>query len=204
MGILSASNTLTRFRIIDPVPQDLWPNILDKLKQFSFQDIDKTTEERSFGWVAFDHMLDTEWNSAPPAKGAYLAFALRLDTRRLSSAVLKKYVLMAMQEEDIRNQQQGKKYTSRERRTEIRENLKLRLMSQVLPVPAIFDVIWATDTNILYLTSTQNALIDLFSTQFTRTFELHIEPLTPYNLATTHLNETELAQLDALEQTIFS
>lgn len=204
MGILSASSTLTRFRLIDAVPETLWPTVLDKLKQFAFQDIDNTFEERSFGWVSFEDMLDTEWNSAPPAKGAYIAFALRLDTRRIPAAISKKYVLMSMRDEKIRMQEQGKQFISRERRTELRDLVKQRLMSKVLPIPAIFDVVWATDTNIIYLASTRSPIIDMFSTHFTRSFELHLEPLTPYTVATLKLDETDIAKLDSLEQTLFS
>ena len=49
-----------------------------------------------------------QWRSAPPEKGAYLAFALRLDTRRIPPAVLKKYVTIALREEG-RIKEQGKK-----------------------------------------------------------------------------------------------
>lgn len=204
MGILSVSNTLTRFCVIDDVPQALWPTVPDKLKQFAFRDIDDNTfEVRSFGWVAFEHMLDTQWASAPPEKGVYLAFPLRLDTRRISPAVLKKHLLVALEEEEKRIREQGKKYISHERRADLRETVKQHLMSKALPIPAIFDVVWATDTNIIYLASTRSALIDLFTTQFTKTFEQHLEPLTPYTVATMHLDSAEITKLDTLEQTPF-
>ena len=95
MGILSASCSFTRFKITEPVPKELWMEIPAKLRQFAFQDIDDIAEERGWGWTSFEDMLDMQWRSAPPEKGAYLAFALRLDTRRIPPAVLKKYVTIA-------------------------------------------------------------------------------------------------------------
>jgi hypothetical protein len=96
MGILSASCSFTRFKITEPVPKELWMEIPAKLRQFAFQDIDDIAEERGWGWTSFEDMLDMQWRSAPPEKGAYLAFALRLDTRRIPPAVLKKYVTIAL------------------------------------------------------------------------------------------------------------
>lgn len=91
-----------------------------------------------------------QWRSAPPEKGAYLAFALRLDTRRIPPAVLKKYVTIALREEEGRIKEQGKKFIARDRKNELRDQVKLRLMGRFLPIPAVFDVAWATDTNIVY------------------------------------------------------
>ena len=108
MGILSASCSFTRFKITEPVPKELWMEIPAKLRQFAFQDIDDIAEERGWGWTSFEDMLDTQWRSAPPEKGAYLAFALRLDTRRIPPAVLKKYVTIALREEEVRIKEQGK------------------------------------------------------------------------------------------------
>lgn len=203
MSLLGTSCSFTRFRIADPVPQELWMNIPAKLKQFAFQDIDDIPEERAWGWTSFEDMLDTQWRSAPPEKGAYLAFALRLDTRRIPPAVLKKHVMIALREEEVRIKEQGKKFIARDRKTELRDQVKLRLMGRFLPIPAVFDVVWATDTGIVYLASTQSKLIELFMNHFTLTFDLHLEPLTPYALAATLLDEASLSRLDNLEPTSF-
>ena len=175
MGILSASCSFTRFKITEPVPKELWMEIPAKLRQFAFQDIE----------------------------GAYLAFALRLDTRRIPPAVLKKYVTIALREEEGRIKEQGKKFIARDRKNELRDQVKLRLMGRFLPIPAVFDVAWATDTNIVYLASTQTKLIELFMNHFTLTFDLHLEPMTPYALAASMLDEKTLARLDDLEPTSF-
>lgn len=203
MGLLSASCSFTRFRILDPVPQELWGQIPAKLKQYSIQDIDDIPEERAWGWACFEDMLDTSWHSAPPEKGEYLAFALRLDTRRIPTAVLKKHLQLALRKEELQNLEQGKKFISRDRRTELRDQVRLRLLGRFLPIPAIFDVVWNTSTNIVYLASTQTKVAELFMNHFTLSFDLHLEPLTPYSLATTMLDEQAMAKLDMLQPTNF-
>ncbi len=204
MGLLNSSCSITRFRIMDDVPKDLWVDIPEKLKQFAFRDIDHVSEERSFGWTCFEDMLDTEWRTAPPQKAEYLAFSLRLDTRRVPAGVIKKHLALAMREEKEKNAQQNKQFISRERKKELKEQVILQLRSRFLPVPAEFHVLWATDTNVVWFASTQGKMIDMFMEYFTQTFNLHLEQMTPYALASTLLDENALNRLDRLEPTQFA
>lgn len=204
MGFLNSSASFTRFRLIEPVPQELWAKIPDKLRQFAFRDIDDIPEEQAYGWTSFEDMLDMEWTGAPPEKGSYLVFSLRLDTRRIPAGVIRKHVALAMKDENARLAEQGKKFISRERKKELKEQVLLKLRMRFLPVPAEFNVLWATDTGEIWFASTQGKMIDLFSEYFIRTFDLHLEPLTPYNLAVSLLGEEAASALDHLEPTIFA
>lgn len=172
-------------------------------RQFAFQDIDDIPEERSFGWTNFDDMLDTAWKVSPPEKAEYLAFSLRLDTRRIPPAVLKKHTRLALLEEERRIREQGKKFIARERKKEIAEQVKLRLRSRFLPIPAEFQVVWNTASSKIYLATTQTKIIELFQDIFTRTFDLHIEQLLPYSLALSLLGEEVSGRLDGVEPTRF-
>ena len=71
-----------------------------------------------------------------------------------------------------------------------------------LPIPAEFQVIWNTAESVVYFTSTQQKMLDLFEELFIKTFELHLVPLTPYELALTQSNENP--RLDTLEPTQFA
>lgn len=204
MGFISASTSFTRYRIIEEIPDTLWPELTDRLKKNAFQDIDHTADERSFGWVCFDDMLDPEWVTAPPEKGEFVTFGLRLDTRRTSAAVMKKHFTMALNQEMARMEKEGKKFVSRDRKKELREQTKLKLMARSLPVPAVFDVVWNIRTNVVYLSSSQAKLRSLFEDIFTMTFDLHLEPLTPYYLALSKLDEDQQQALDKLEPTEFA
>ena len=205
MGFASASCGFTRYRIVENIPPDLLSNIPSILRRYAFKDIDSMpSEERSLGWTSFDDMLDTEWNNAPPEKGAYLAFCLRLETRRIPPAVLKKHLAIALREEKRRMAEQGKQFVSRERKKELKEQVRLRLLAHFLPVPALFDVLWATDTGIVMFAATQRKILDAFEEKFTQSFELTLDQLTPYGLAAMSLSEHELARLDLIEATNFA
>ncbi len=202
---MSASAGMTRYRIVeDDIPSSLWHEIEDRLKRNAFRDIDGSAEERSFGWVSFDNMLDPEFALCPPEKGPYLTFTLRLDTRRIPPAVLKKHVAVAMNQAMQAMREQGKKFLAKEQKAEIRDQVELRLRARTLPIPACFDVIWDTNRQRVYIASTQSKLTELFEELFTHTFGLHLEPLTPYFLALDSIGVGRQAELDEFEPTVFA
>jgi DNA recombination-dependent growth factor C len=205
LGFLSASVGMTRYRIVEEdIPSSLWHEIEDRLKRNAFRDIDGSAEERSFGWVSFDNMLDPEFALCPPEMGSYLTFTLRLDTRRIPPAVLKKHVAVAMNQAMQAMREQGKKFLAKEQKAEIRDQVELRLRARTLPIPACFDVIWDTNRQRVYIASTQSKLTELFEELFTHTFGLHLEPLTPYFLALETLGAERRAELDEFEPTVFA
>ncbi len=204
MGFLNSSCSFTRFHLLDPVPNELWGKIPDILRQFAFRDIDDIPEERAFGWTSFEDMLDMNWSAAPPEKGSYLVFSLRQDTRRIPAGVVKKHLALAMKDEKVKMAEQGKNYISRERKKELKEQVMLKLRMRFLPVPAEFNVLWAVDTGMIWFASTQGKMVDLFVEYFIQSFNLHLEPLTPYNLAVSMLGEDVAAKLDMLEPTTFA
>ncbi len=203
MGFLSAGTSFVRYRVIDEVPKGLWPQVSDLLQEHCFQDIDQSSEERSFGWVSIDNMLDTTWNTAPVHKGEFLAFALRVDTRRISPAVFKKHYQQAFEDLSARVKEQGKKFIGREQKKELREQVRLRLLNRSLPVPAVFDVVWNPKKNHILFAGTQEKMRLLFEDLFTLTFKLHLEPLTPFFLAWNLLQDEQRRQLNEYEPAVF-
>jgi DNA recombination-dependent growth factor C len=205
LGFMSASVGLTRYRIVEEdIPSSLWHEIEDRLKRNAFRDIDGSAEERSFGWVSFDNMLDPDFALCPPEKGPYLTFTLRLDTRRIPPAVMKKHVTVALNQAMQAMREQGKKFLTKEQKTEIREQVELRLRARSLPIPACFDVVWDTTAQEVWIASTQSKLTELFEELFTHTFGLHLEPLTPYFQALKDLGPARQAELDGFEPTLFA
>lgn len=203
MGIMSSSVSLTRYRVVEKPGRDILAQVPEKLVRFAFRDIDNTADERSFGWVCFEDMLDTRWRKAPPEKGAYFAFALRLDTRRISPAVLKKHLQIAIESEMEKAKEDGKNFLSRDRKKEIREQITLKLRARTLPVPAVFEVVWDPGSNRVWFGTTNAKARNLFEDCFTATFDLNLEPLTPFFLALEKLGESKAARLENLEPTLF-
>lgn len=174
-----------------------------RLKRFAFVDIDQSAEERSFGWVCFDDLLDAEWKTSSPEKGEYLVFSLRLDTRRVSPAMFKKHWLLALKQKVAELPEQGRKYLTRDQKAELREHVRQRLLARSLLIPAVFDVVWSVRDNRVYLATTNAKIRTLFEDMFARTFELALEPLAPVVLAQEHLGEAVRHRLDEFEGAVF-
>lgn len=204
MGLLAASGGFTRYRIVGEVKDQILREAPDRLKKFAFNDIDNSAEERSFGWVAFEDYLDSEWRSAPPEKGHFLAFSLRLDTRRISPAVLKKYLRLAIDQEKEHMKDTGKAFLSKDRKKEIAERVRLSLMARALPIPAVFEAVWNTIDHVIWLCSTNGKVQELFEDLFTMTFDLHLEPQTPAYLGERILGVERALAIEHLEPSQFA
>ncbi len=204
MSFLKNSTSFTRYRIIDEVPKTLWPDLPDLLKKYAFKDIDDLPEDRGWGWACFEDMLDTEWREFPPQKGGdYITFMLRLETRRVPPAVIKKHLGLRLKDELAKVRETGKTYVSKERKREIKEQVMMVLKKRFLPIPAEFQVIWNTSTNTVFIATVAGKMLELFEEYFLHSFGLHLEQLTPYGLAASLLSETELDKFDQLEPTSF-
>jgi len=203
VGFLSASTGLTRYRLPDEVGVDVLSDVQRRLKRFAFVDIDQRMEERSFGWVCFDDLLDAQWLTAGPEKGPYLAFSLRLDTRRVPPSVFKKHWMIALRERQAQMATEGKKFLSKDQKTELREQVRQRLLMRSLPIPAVFDVVWSPRDNRVYLATTNGKVRALFEDLFARTFETELEPLTPVMLGLELLGEAAEGHLTGFEGSVF-
>jgi hypothetical protein len=204
VAILSTSLGLTRYRVVEAIPDSLWRESPKRLKDNAFRDIDATTDERSWGWCNIDNMLDMEWAESPPEKGHYLCFSLRLDTRRIPPAVFKKHCMIALSGELEQAKAEGKAFISKDRRREIREMVMLRLRARSLPVPAVFDAIWNMQTGRILFASTNAKAKTLFEDHFNLSFGLTLEPLTPFFLAASMLGgDAAIPRLEALESSNF-
>lgn len=203
MGFLNSSCSFSRFQIIDPVDNVLIMAIPDKLLQFAFRDIEDMPVMQAHGWTSFEDMFDDKWEASTPMVGQYAVFSLRLDTRRIPAGVIKKHVTLAVKEEKEKLAAVGKKFISRDRLKELKEQIILKLRQHFLPVPAEFNVLWDLQGSQVWLASTQGKVIDLFMEYFLTTFELHLEQLTPYALAVQLLGENAQDSLNALQATQF-
>ncbi len=204
MGLLAASGGFTRYRIVGEISDQILREAPDRLKKFAFADIDHSADERSFGWVALEDYLDTAWRGAPPEKGHYLAFSLRLDTRRVSPAVFKKHLRLALDAEKEVMKDTGKAFLSKDRKKEIAERVKLSLMARALPIPAVFEAVWNTLDHVIWLCSTNGKVQTLFEDLFTMTFDLHLEPQTPAYLAERIVGADRSLAIEQLEPSHFA
>ncbi len=179
MGFLSSSVSFVRYEVKGEKDPLLWENLPDILKQNSFSEIDEGVEELGVGWVSFDNLLDTQWEDSSPYRGEFVVFGFRMDRRKLSPAIFKKYYTLAL-DEFLEREGEKIRYIPRAIKQEIRENVRLKLLSRTLPIPAVFDVIWKFNDDLVYFSSINKGVRRLFEELFIKSFSLSLRPLTPW------------------------
>jgi hypothetical protein len=188
-----------RFSVEGEVPDSFWDFVAERVAAHSFQDIDDSLDEYSIGWVSVANMFDADFSYASYAAGDYVVLSLRVDERKVSSAVLKKCVLK--EEERLKRERQVPRL-SRSVKLEIRERVRTQLVRKSVPVPAVYDIIWSLANSTLFFFTTNKKAMVLLEEFFKETFGLSLVLQVPWNIAL-HLADPACAEnLDTLRPEI--
>ena len=131
MGLLTGSASLTRFSVVGELPESFWDFAAQRVSAMSFKDIDDTMDEYSIGWVSVADMFDASFAYSSYAAGDYIALTMRVDERKVTPSVLKKYV---MKEEERFKREKQIQRLNRAARLEIKERIRAELIRKSPPV----------------------------------------------------------------------
>jgi hypothetical protein len=189
-----------RYTVDTRLPENFWEFAAERISRFAFQDIDDTFDEYSIGWVSVDNMFDSTFEGASYAVADNIVLSLRIDERKVSKTLLKKYSLK--EEERIKKEHRAPRL-SRGHRQQIKEEVRLQLSKKAMPVPAVYDLSWSLADGILLFFSTsakaQSVLEDFFKECFGLTITLQV----PYITANHLLDGDEQERLQELVPAIF-
>ncbi len=180
MGSLSGSASFMRFSVEGELPDSFWDFVADRVAAHSFKDIDDSLDEYSIGWVSVANMFDADFSYASYAAGDYVVLSLRVDERKVSSAVLKKCVLK--EEERIKRERQVPKL-SRSVKLDIKERVRTQLVRKSVPVPVVYDLVWSLSDGTLFFFTTNKKAMVLLEEFFKETFDLSLVLQVPWNIA---------------------
>ena len=95
---------------------------------------------------------------------------------------------------------------SKRQRKDIKEWVWRSLLKRAIPQSNTYDMVWNTETSMLYFGSTGTKICDEFSEHFLKTFELDLSSLFPYSLAYQMLEDEEINPelLDDLRESSFA
>lgn len=177
MGFIKGTASYVRFAVEGELPENIWDFIADRIVSFAFKDIDDTYEESSLGWVSVTNMFDTDFKFASYASGNYVTLAMRLDERKVSASIVKKFV--QKEEERIKKEKEIPKI-SRSMRVEIKERIQNELMRKALPLPSVFDLCWNLENSTLLFFSTNKKAQAMLEDLFKESFGLTLIQQIPY------------------------
>ncbi|NLV24634.1 MAG: recombination-associated protein RdgC [Deltaproteobacteria bacterium] len=201
MGILSNTVSIRQFRVVGDKPAANLPAWAGtRLADFGFRSIEEGAEEQAIGWVEFDDPRESGFAAIHTfQRDHYFVFALRRDQRRLPATLFKQH--FQQEEADFLAAHPGFRRVPKQKREELREKLRLRLLAKTLPTPCLWDVVWDTDQDLVTFASLSASAGDLLVEQFRKTFGgLRLTPVHPYGRAMDILEEPLRARLVAANQ----
>ncbi|MCI5158890.1 MAG: DNA recombination-dependent growth factor C [Candidatus Electrothrix sp. AUS1_2] len=196
MGLLSGTASFTRFTVEGEVPENFWDFVAQRVTEHSFQDIDDTIDEYSVGWVSVADMFDSGFAFSSYAAGDYVILSMRMDERKVTPAVLKKFIA---KEESRIKQEKGLRRLSRSVRLEIKERLRAELVRKAPAIPAVYDLCWNTSDNTLLFFSNSRKAIALLEDLFRETFDLSLVMQIPWNTALQLADQATADKLNDLQ-----
>lgn len=200
MSFLKGTASFVRFSVEGELPENTLDFIADRIIAFSFKDIDDTYDEYSIGWVSVLNMFDSQFEYASYAAGDYITLTLRIDERKVSPAILKKFV--QKEEERVRLEKQLPKL-SRSMKVEIKDRIRTELMRKAIPIPATYELCWSLSDSTLLFFSTNKKAQALLEDYFKESFGLLIKQQIPYVTAEHLLDEEGVAKLERITPDIF-
>ncbi len=201
MSFLARSSSFVRFSVEGELPDNPLEFLADRISSFVFEDIDDTFEEYSVGWVSVLNMFDSAFAYGSHLYGDYVVLSLRVDERKVSPSILKKFT--QKEEERIKKEKQVPKL-SRTLRLEIKERIKTELTRKAMPVPAVYDLVWSLSESALYFFSTNKKAHMLLEDFFKDCFGLVLMLQIPFTTAGQLLSdEARQARLEQIAPEIF-
>lgn len=203
MGLLSASNSITRYVVKGHLKKPVLQTVAAGLNKNVISEIDDHASDKSVGWTSFETPYQPDFSGSNYVFGAYLAFALRIDRKSIPSTMVKKHFMI---ESARRLADSGRQYLSRSEKQTLKDNVVDQLNLKVPATPNVYDVIWNYENSVLWFFSNLKAANEELETLFLRSFDLSLIRVIPYTAAhlDPDLTDTEKDLLLKLSPTKFS
>lgn len=200
MGFLKGTASFVRYSVEGELPENALDYIADRVVSFSFEDIDDSYDEYSIGWVSVLNMFDSQFEYASYLAGDYITLTLRIDERKVSPAIVKKFV---QKEEQRLLREKELPKLSRVMKVEIKERVRTELLRKALPVPSTYELAWSLSDSSLFFFSTNKKAQALLEDYFNECFGLLIRQQIPYTTAERLLNDEQQERLERIGPDIF-
>lgn len=173
MAFDSGSITFKRFFVQGQSPKQADEALLDQLAGKAIgADSIQTADHSEIGWATGDHILDTEFDFAKNVIADGLYFALRIDTNKPPTELVRSYQKI---NEQAMLRATGREFLSKVQRREAKEQALSRLDSEaksgafrrMKQIP----VFWDLPRNELYFGSVSNAAMESLMLLFRETFD---------------------------------
>ena len=202
MSLLSASISITRYKVERRLKTPLLENVAVALKKNAISEIDDHSSEKVSGWTSFEKPYQPDFSGSNFVYGAYMVFALRIDKKTIPAKVVQKHFII---ESARRLAETGRQYLSRNEKQTIKDHVIEALYLKVPATPHVYDIIWNYEESFLWFFSNLRAANEELETLFLRSFDVTLIRMFPYTAAqlSSDLSDTEQDILLKLAPTNF-
>jgi DNA recombination-dependent growth factor C len=182
MGFLSATQSMSRYHILDAFDTEPMEQVRDGLIQHAIPTLENEYEEISAGWTPFESPYLPDFEQFSFVFGTYFLFSLRIDKKSIPAKLVHKQMAIEIEK---KKHASGRDFVSKNEKSEIKETVMDVLMQKMPAIPNVYDVLWDYDAGNLFLFTTQKAANEFFETIFFKSFNLKPVRLFPYTLVET-------------------
>jgi len=180
MGFLSASTSLTRYRVEGKLENPVMENIYAGLTRNAISDIDDDAAERAIGWTAFHEPFVPTFEGSSFTIGTYFLFSLRIDKKTIPAKVIQKYYAIELFK---KLKASGREFLSRNEKKMIKEHVINLLTLRIPATPNIYNLLWNHEEQSLWFFTNLKSACEELETFFLTSFHLKLIRLFPYTMA---------------------
>ena len=200
MGILSATTSVTRYRVKGELEKPIIDSIASGLQKYAVSDIDGQPSDQAVGWTSFQNPFIPVFEGSSFLIGTYILFSLRVDKKSIPPKLLQK---LYQDESAKKLKDLERDFLSSDEKKAIKEHIVQRLNQKVPATPNIYDVVWQYEKEFLWFFSSLKSANEHLETLFLKTFGLHLIRQIPYTMALFD-NTLSASQKDILDKLAFT
>ena len=196
MGLLSATTSLSRFKVDGQLDDPLIDTIATGLKKNIITDIDGNPSDRAVGWTSFKDPFKPDFEGSSFIIGTSIVFALRIDKKSIPNKLVQKHVAI---ESANRLQELGRDFLSANEKKMIKDHVVNQLSLKMPATPNVYDVVWQYESGDLWFFSNLKSANEELETLFIKSFGVSLVRSIPYTMAALDKRMTASEQ-DALNK----
>lgn len=181
-SVMSSAISIMTYQT-NPMDADSAKKVVSRLQVQEFRD-PGLNSQIVFGWVPSPSMAVVSERIVEQAvlHAPYLLFSLRIDSRKVPGAVLKKETEKALSA--WLEEHPGLARVPKQKKEEIKEAVTASLLAKTMPVPATYDVVWNIETGKVLLLTTNKKAMETFEVLMKMTApEVALSPVSPFEAA---------------------
>lgn len=191
MGLLSATTSLTRYKVDGKLEDPILDAIAAGLKNNTISDIDDNPSEQAIGWAGFQDPFNPNFDGSSFMIGTYIVFALRVDKKSVPTKMVQKHCSI---ESAKRLKASGRDFLSANEKRMIKDHV-INLLNLKMPsTPSVYDVVWLYETGELWFFSNLKSANEALETLFIKSFGVNLVRSIPYTMAAMHPQMTAQEQ----------